>query len=135
MCELIVQIEEKRPKRVDVRLYVRDGEGVTDGERHVAVVLSDALNQKLRVAAQLSCEKVWQLPCDEELRPLLDSPFADLRNSVPGNPDSAEPRLIDCGAAQLLKMPLQPKKRLKRLTLRTLSNDVVIGLMAVTLTK
>ena len=56
-------------------------------------------------------------------------------NSVPGNPDSAEPRLIDSGAAQLLKMPLNPQKRLKRLTLRTLSNDVVIGLMAVTLTK
>ena len=56
-------------------------------------------------------------------------------NSVPGNPDSAEPRLIDCGAAQLLKMPLNPGKRLRRLTLRTLSNDVVIGLMAITLTK
>ena len=56
-------------------------------------------------------------------------------NSVPGNPDSAEPRLIDCGAAQLLKMPLNPKKRLRSLTLRTLSCDVVIGLMAVTLTK
>ena len=54
MCELIVQIEEKRPKRVDVRLYVRDGEGVTDGERHVAVVLSDGVNRELRVAAQLS---------------------------------------------------------------------------------
>jgi hypothetical protein len=56
-------------------------------------------------------------------------------NSVPGNPDSAEPRLIDCGAAEILKMPLNPKKRLKRLTLRTLSCDVVIGLMAITLTK
>ena len=55
-------------------------------------------------------------------------------NSVPGNPDSAEPRLIDCGAAEILKMPLNPRKRLKRLTLRTLSNDVVIGLMALTLT-
>ena len=55
-------------------------------------------------------------------------------NSVPGNPDSAEPRLIDCGAAEILKMPLNPKKRLRRLTLRTLSCDVVIGLMAVTLT-
>ncbi|MBO4850306.1 MAG: DUF4450 domain-containing protein [Prevotella sp.] len=55
-------------------------------------------------------------------------------NSVPGNPDSAEPRVIDCGAAEILKMPLNPRKRLKRLTLRTLSNDVVIGLMAVTLT-
>ena len=56
-------------------------------------------------------------------------------NSVPGNPDSAEPRLIDCGAAQLLNMPLNPDKRLKSLTLRTLSNDVVIGIMAITLTK
>ncbi|MBQ4223620.1 MAG: DUF4450 domain-containing protein [Prevotella sp.] len=59
---------------------------------------------------------------------------ASFANSVPGNPDSAEPRVIDCGAAQILKMPLNPEKRLKRLTLRTLSNDVVIGLMAVTLT-
>ena len=56
-------------------------------------------------------------------------------NSVPGNPDSAEPRVIDCGAAVLLRMPLNPRKRLKSLTLQTLSNDVVIGLMAVTLTK
>ena len=60
---------------------------------------------------------------------------AAFANSVPGNPDSAEPRLIDCGAAEILKMPLNPKKRLRRLTLRTLSNDVVIGLMAVTLTR
>ncbi len=56
-------------------------------------------------------------------------------NSVPGNPDSAEPRVIDCGAAQILNMPLNPNKRLRHLTLRTLSNDVVIGLMAVTLMK
>jgi len=51
------------------------------------------------------------------------------------NPDSAEPRIIDCGAAQLLKMPLNPKKRLRSITLRTLSCDVVIGLMGVTLIK
>ena len=42
-------------------------------------------------------------------------------------------REIPGGAAQLLRMPLNPQKRLKSLTLRTLSNDVVIGLMAVTL--
>ena len=42
-------------------------------------------------------------------------------------------REIPGGAAQMLSMPLNPKKRLKALTLRTLSNDVVIGLMAVTL--
>ena len=54
MCEIVVQIEEKRPKRVDVRLHINDGEGVTDGERHVAVVLSDGVNRELRVAKQLT---------------------------------------------------------------------------------
>ena len=44
-----------------------------------------------------------------------------------------EPRLIPGGAAQLLCLPLNPKKKLLSLTLRTLSNDVVIGLMAITL--
>ena len=42
-------------------------------------------------------------------------------------------REIPGGAGQMLEMPLNPKKRLKHLTLRTLSNDVVIGLMALTL--
>ncbi len=42
-------------------------------------------------------------------------------------------REIPGGAAQLLRMPLHSRKKLKSLTLRTLSNDVVIGLMGVTL--
>src|SRR5574344_568171 len=37
------------------------------------------------------------------------------------------------GAAQLLKMPLTADKKLRSLTVHTLSNDVVIGLMGVTL--
>ena len=44
-----------------------------------------------------------------------------------------EPRLIPGGAAQLLCLSLDPKKKVVSLTLRPLSNDVVIGLMAVTL--
>ena len=47
--------------------------------------------------------------------------------------EEVSPRSIPCGAGVLLKMPLNAKKRLRSLTLRTLSNDVVIGLMAVTL--
>ena len=43
------------------------------------------------------------------------------------------PRLIPCGAGQILRMPLDRKKKLKSLTLTTLSNEVVIGLMGVTL--
>jgi len=42
-------------------------------------------------------------------------------------------REITGGAAQMLRMPVNPEKKLKNLTLITLSNDVVMGLMAVTL--
>lgn len=45
----------------------------------------------------------------------------------------AADRYIPGGAAQILSMKLNAQKKLKSLTLRTLSNDVVIGLMAVTL--
>jgi hypothetical protein len=37
------------------------------------------------------------------------------------------------GAATVLDLPLKPEKELKSLTVRTLANEVVIGLMAVTL--
>ena len=42
-------------------------------------------------------------------------------------------REIPGGAAQMLRMPLNNQKKLKSLTVRALSNDVVIGLMGVTL--
>lgn len=42
-------------------------------------------------------------------------------------------RKINGGAATILHLPLDPKKELRSLTLRTLSNEVVVGLMAVTL--
>lgn len=42
-------------------------------------------------------------------------------------------RTIDGGAGILLDMPLNPEKELSHLSLETLSNDVVIGLMGVTL--
>ncbi|MHB9056321.1 MAG: DUF4450 domain-containing protein [Paludibacteraceae bacterium] len=42
-------------------------------------------------------------------------------------------RSIEGGAGQLLDIPLSPAKELSHLTVRTLSNDVVIGIMSVTL--
>jgi hypothetical protein len=42
---------------------------------------------------------------------------------------------IEGGAASVLQLPLDPAKPLKSLTVRALANDVVIGLMAVTLDK
>jgi hypothetical protein len=40
---------------------------------------------------------------------------------------------IDGGAATVLDLPLDPEKELQQLRLKTIANDVVIGLMAVTL--
>lgn len=42
---------------------------------------------------------------------------------------------IDGGAASVLDLPLNPEKEMKQLTLETRTNDVVIGLMAVTLVR
>lgn len=48
---------------------------------------------------------------------------------------SADGRRVAGGAATLLDIPLDPSKKLRSLKLETLSNDVVIGIMAVTLQK
>lgn len=42
-------------------------------------------------------------------------------------------RAIDNGAGVILKMPLNPQKRLRSLRLVTLSNDIIIGIMGLTL--
>ena len=42
-------------------------------------------------------------------------------------------RNFERGAGIILDMPLHPQKTLQSLTISTLSNDVVIGLMGVTL--
>ncbi|MBN1133252.1 MAG: DUF4450 domain-containing protein [Bacteroidales bacterium] len=57
------------------------------------------------------------------LEPEKDYEVLSRNNTIP----------IDGGAATLFDLPLDPGKELKSLTLRTLSNDVVIGLMGVTL--
>ena len=62
----------------------------------------------------------------------LKLPFANAHGGELG-PKSADGGEIPGGAAQLLCLPLDAKKKVVSLTLRTLSNDVVIGLMAVTL--
>ena len=78
--------EEKAAAVVDIATLTGAASGAVG--RRSAVVMSghECLMRTVREASLFSCEKVWPLPCDEELRPLLDSPFADLRNSVPGNP-------------------------------------------------
>ena len=62
----------------------------------------------------------------------LGLPFANPQGGEIGA-KGADGGEIKGGAATMLCMPLNRKKKLQLLTLRTLSNDVVIGLMAVTL--
>ena len=57
----------------------------------------------------------------------------DMPSPVSGVAGSYNDRSFEKGAGIILDMPLNKEKTLKELTLRTLSNDVVIGLMGVTL--
>lgn len=55
------------------------------------------------------------------------------RPATGGVAGSYNDRTLAKGAGVILDMPLHPQKRLRSLTVRTLSNDVVIGLMGITL--
>ena len=66
------------------------------------------------------------------LSAVMNLPFANAQGGEMG-PKGADGGEIPGGAATMLRMPLNRQKKLQSLTLRTLSNDVVIGLMAVTL--
>ncbi|TWI62638.1 uncharacterized protein DUF4450 [Pseudoduganella lurida] len=58
----------------------------------------------------------------------------DLKSGLARMPEAKGSRgTIDGGAATVLAMPLDPSRTLQSLTLRTLANDVVMGLMGVTL--
>jgi hypothetical protein len=57
----------------------------------------------------------------------------DMSSKLIRHLEKAYYRTIEDGAAEMLKMPLNSGKNLKSITLRTLSNDVVIGLMGMTL--
>ena len=49
------------------------------------------------------------------------------------NSDEVYGREIPGGAAQLLSMPLSPSKKLHSFTIIPLSNDIVVGIMGITL--
>ena len=71
-------------------------------------------------------------PVSRSLAKTLGVGFRNAQGGEIG-PKGADGGEIPGGAAQMLCMPLDPDNKLVSLTLRTLSNDVVIGLMAVTL--
>lgn len=69
-------------------------------------------------------------------RTLFEDMHLQANKKLGDQPSSKQQMLfIPGGAAQLIDMPLNPKKKLRSLTLRTLANDVVMGVMSITLQK
>jgi hypothetical protein len=62
-------------------------------------------------------------------------PRVDLKTGKVRIPEKGKGGTIAGGAATVLDMPLDPDKELKSLTVRTLANEVVIGLMSATLVR
>ena len=63
-----------------------------------------------------------------------------LLSTIPSNHDDKERKIgegnryaIEKGAGVILKMPLNPASRIRGIRIKTLSNDIVVGVMAVTL--
>ena len=56
-----------------------------------------------------------------------------MKRSLQPSGDSYGDRRFSKGAGVVLEMPTDPHKRLQSMTVRALSNDVVIGVMGVTM--
>jgi hypothetical protein len=74
----------------------------------------------------------YQFPLEANLPPRVDLNSGNIR-LLDQATFKGQGRDIPGGAATVLELPLNPAKELKSITVRTLSNDVVIGLMSVTL--
>ena len=70
----------------------------------------------------------------EPIPPRLDLQSGKLRVMDPAD-CQARGRIIPGGAATVLDLPLDPAKDLRSLTVRCLGNEVVVGLMALTLAR
>lgn len=66
----------------------------------------------------------------------------ELLTTVPSKKDNKEKKIgennryaIEKGAGVILNMPLNPARRIRAIRIKTLSNDIVVGIMAITLQK
>jgi hypothetical protein len=74
----------------------------------------------------------YQFPLDGPLPPRVDLKTGDVRLLNLAT-FKGKGREVPGGAATVLDLPLDPAKQLQSLTVRTLANDVVVGLMSATL--
>jgi hypothetical protein len=74
----------------------------------------------------------YQFPVDAPLPPRIDLKTGQIR-VLDLATFKGKGRDVSGGAATVLDLPLDPTRQLQSLTLRTIANDAVIGLMSVTL--
>lgn len=77
--------EEGADELVDIATLTGSAKNAVGNKSAAVLSNSDKLYETLQEASLHSCEKIWRLNLDRELRPTLDSSSADLKSS---NPDS-----------------------------------------------
>lgn len=77
--------EQKADKVIDIATLT--GAVITALGNKTAGIISndDELTKLAEKASRISCEKVWRLPADRELRHVLNSSIADIKNSAMGS--------------------------------------------------
>ena len=78
--------KEKADEIVDIATLTGAARGAVGNKSSVVLSTCDTFYELLREASRRSCEKVWRLDLDRELRPALDSATADLKSSNPDSP-------------------------------------------------
>ena len=77
--------EEKVDRVIDIATLTGAAKGAVGGRTAPILSNDDAFCGVMEQASKVSCEKVWRLNADKELRPVLNSAVADIKNSSPGN--------------------------------------------------
>ena len=104
----------------------------------VVVAYTDGSSERLALANPTTW---WPIEQDYVIddyqfpRPGPVPPRVDLQTAAVRFPEIGVERSFRGGAATVLDLPLNPAKELKSLTVRTLTNEVVIGLMSATLAR
>ena len=78
--------EEKADELIDIATLTGAAREAVGNRSAVVLSNCDSLHGVLQEASRCSCEKIWRLDLDKELRPVLDSAVADLKSSNPDSP-------------------------------------------------
>jgi hypothetical protein len=104
----------------------------------VVVAYADGSSERLPLT---NPENWWPIEQDYMIddyqfqRPGPLPPRVDLKTGATRFPEIGKGRTIRGGSATVLDMRLSPTKELKTLTVRTIANEVVVGLMSITLAR